>query len=223
MLSSIFTALKNPAVQKFGMGLLGLKTAKQGQNQWNEAYAGPDEDAIRDRYKRTQALITQGSNFQNYSAPHLDASTASGNTAVRDAFTTGAHGGSSMLALKNRMKFGDKGAMYQAFNKNLGNMIGHQQGLDQNVAGTMDSLDSWRRGGMAMSADGNLKMGRGLMSDFLKNAGAGAFTKKGAWDDPQGNNVFGNIIGENGLGGMLKTGAEGLLGGARDIRNIFNR
>tara|TARA_Y100001963_G_scaffold160082_1_gene267648 strand:+ start:112 stop:762 length:651 start_codon:yes stop_codon:yes gene_type:complete len=215
-MNAIFTALKNPAVQKVGMGLLGLNTARQGQNQWNQAYAAPDEDQIRDIYKDTQKLITQGTNFQNYSAPLLDANTAEGQNLIRNAAQMGKHGGSAMLALGNRMKLKGPKEMYGAYNQNLTNMIGHQMGLDSRIHGSMEGVDAWRRGGLAQASAGNMAMGRGLMSDFLKHAG-----KMTGDDWKSGFGAIGNVLGKDGIGGVLKTGAEGLLGGVRGIGNIF--
>ena len=119
MLGAMFTALQNPVVQGLGTALLGGHTANQGQNQWDDAYRAPDEDAIRESYKRTQGLIDQGSNFQNYSSQFLDQDAVTANSAARDAKSLGTHDGSAMLALKNRFKLSTKPQMCNAFNQNL--------------------------------------------------------------------------------------------------------
>ena len=216
MLGAVFTALQNPVVQGLGTALLGGHTAKQGQDQWDDAYRAPDEDAIRESYKRTQGLINQGTNFQNYSSQFLDSDAVAANSAAREAKQLGTHDGSAMLALKKRFQLSSKPHMYNAFNQNLGNMIGHQQNLDTGVRGEMQGIDAWRRQGMANRAQGNMAMGRGLMSDALKQASGWS---KDDW--AKGGKAIGDLFGSGGFGGLLRTGVDSAITGVNNIWEGF--
>ena len=140
--------------------------------------------------------------MDTWQSPLMDANAQEGNNMVRSAAMMGPMGGSMANALKMRLKGNQRGDMYSAYNANKNNLATMQMGIDSRVADTTTSYDQARRGHLGRIGAGNAAMGRGMMSDFLKQAGAGAF-KKGAFNDADGNNVIGGLIGQDGIGGMI--------------------
>ena len=219
MLPAIFSALGNKAVQTGITGLLGLGQARKGQQQQNEAYRMPSELDIRNPYKKTQDILTGMGDMDTWRNPLLDANAQEGNNMVRSAAMMGQHGGSTANALKMRLKGNQRGDMYSAYNANKNNLASMQMGIDSKVADTTVGYDQARRGHLGRMGEGNAAMGRGMMSDFFKQAGT---MNKEDWAG--GARQIGGILGQDGLGGLARNAGEGLIGGIGSIgRKIFGK
>ena len=118
-----------------GMGLYNM--LKGGQKIQGLADSSmQSESDLRQPFSKSQGLLDRMTNFNQYSGQAMDLASMQGNKGVEDAMMMGM-GGSQANAIRNRMKRSSMTGVYDKFNEGLSSAARMQQGIDSNIAGTM--------------------------------------------------------------------------------------
>jgi hypothetical protein len=219
MLNALFAAASNPTIQSAARGLFGFAQNRKG-NRMLEAATNPmTYDQAATPFQKSQGLVDNLSNFSNFSGQAMDLSNMQGNQAAQSAAMMGM-GGSAANMLRNRMKAGGINQAYSNFLQAQPQIANMQLGIDRNIAQKMYGDDQFQR---------NYRYDRGQEDRLtgMQNMGAA----KTALFGPDGPNdqerqealgLVGDVLGRDGLGGIMTAGVGGLMQGARDIRNFFS-
>jgi len=122
---------------------------------------------IEGMFANSQGLIDRIKDISQYSGAALDASTQTGNQAVRTMASMGNHGGSAMNAIRNRMKNSAVGDMYGSWQDAMKNVVlpGQLQ-VDENVSTEMFKQQGQKRGLALKKAQGLIDTGTGMMPNM---------------------------------------------------------
>tara|TARA_R100001230_G_C5685596_1_gene194579 strand:+ start:172 stop:834 length:663 start_codon:yes stop_codon:yes gene_type:complete len=219
MLGALFTAASNPTVQTAARGLFGFLQNQKG-NRMMEAATNPmTYDQAATPFQKSQGLVDNLSNFSNFSGQAMDLSGMQGNQAAQSAAMMGM-GGSAANMLRNRMRASGINQAYSNFLQAAPQIANMQLGIDKNIAQKMYGDDQFQRDFRLLRGDQNRLTG----SQNMAAAATQLFGPDGpnAQERQEAFGAIGNVLGRDGLGGMMATGVGGLLQGARDIRNFFS-
>jgi hypothetical protein len=155
-----------------GRGLIGMigggMVANKGMQGVNKVMDGlGNKKEIEGMFANSQGLIDRIKDISQYSGAALDASTQTGNQAVRTMASMGNHGGSAMNAIRNRMKNSAVGDMYGSWQDAMKNVVlpGQLQ-VDENVSTEMFKQQGQKRGLALKKAQGLIDTGTGMMPNM---------------------------------------------------------
>jgi len=155
-----------------GRGLIGMigggMVANKGMQGVNKVMDGlGNKKEIEGMFSNSQGLIDRIKDISQYSGAALDASTQTGNQAVRTMASMGNHGGSAMNAIRNRMKNSAVGDMYGSWQDAMKNVVlpGQLQ-VDENVSTEMFKQQGQKRGLALKKAQGLIDTGTGMMPNM---------------------------------------------------------
>tara|TARA_R100000700_G_C3145839_1_gene126131 strand:+ start:268 stop:930 length:663 start_codon:yes stop_codon:yes gene_type:complete len=219
MLNALFAAASNPTIQQAAKGLFGFAQNQKG-NRMMEAATNPmTYDQAATPFQKSQGLVDNLSNFSNFSGQAMDLSNMQGNQAAQSAAMMGM-GGSAANMLRNRMRASGINQAYSNFLEAQPQIANMQLGIDRNIAQKMYGDDQFQR---------NYRLQRGgedRLTGMANMAAAGSALfgpdRPNAQQRQEAFGAIGNVLGKDGLGGMMTTGVGGLMQGARDIRNFFS-
>ena len=219
MLGALFTAMSNPTVQQGFKGLLGIRQNLKGNRMMETATNPPSYDQVATPFQKSQGLVDNLSNFSNFSGQAMDLSNMQGNQAAQSAAMMGM-GGSAANMLRNRMRASGVNQAYSNFLQAQPQIANMQLGIDRNIAQKMYGDDQFQRNARYLQGQEDRATGMANM----QAAGTALFGPDGpnAQQRQEAFGAIGNVLGKDGLGGMMTTGVGGLMQGARDIRNFFS-